>query len=144
MWSGRRVKQTQVNSSCTQREQTKLDVQETLRLSRVGHGGEQNERRDPTWDNSGFECEIRVYYSDASSSGKVQELGWVSTPGRWTASPKINYTTLTPGDKPVGAVTDLGPYGRIISVYENYEDNTIGGMCSQEGKWTPLFTIKLG
>jgi hypothetical protein len=91
------------------------------------------------WDNSGSEYEVRVYYSDASSSGKVQELGWVSTTGKWTESPKINYT-LTPGDKPV--VTDLGPYGRIISVYENYGDNTIGEMCFQERKWTPLFTIK--
>ncbi|KAJ7204468.1 hypothetical protein GGX14DRAFT_569579 [Mycena pura] len=76
-----------------------------------------------------------------SSSGKVEELSsWVSKTARWDKSPSIS-NTLTPGDKPLGAVTDLGPYGRIISVYEYCGDNTITEMCFQERKWSPLFTV---
>jgi len=75
------------------------------------------------WENSKSQYEIRVYFSD-SSSGKVEELSWVSKTARWDKSPSIS-NTLTPGDQPLGAVTDLGPYGRIISVYEYCGDNTI-------------------
>jgi len=93
------------------------------------------------WENSKSQYEIRVYFSD-SASGKVQELSWVSTTARWNQSPSISNAPI-PEDKPLGAVTDLGPYGRMISVYESCGDNTIMGMSFEERKWRPLFTIKL-
>lgn len=68
------------------------------------------------WENSKSQYEIRVYFSDSM--------------------------TLIPGDKSLGAVTDLGAYGRIISVYENSRDNTIMGMSFEERKWRPLFTVR--
>ncbi|KAF8173782.1 hypothetical protein K438DRAFT_1940076 [Mycena galopus ATCC 62051] len=92
-----------------------------------------------TWDNSGSEYELRVYFSE--SSGTVQELKWVSQ-GRWSESITIpSGKTLTPAGKPLGSVTSYGPYGRITSVFMNCGDNTVEEMCYEQPDWDPLANI---